>query len=101
MQGFWRTLLGYRDDPRTGLTEIHDPRRLDPVIIFQPMDASQDDRRRQRNRIRLDLVVPHDQVTARVEAALAAGGRILVDDAPGRRTLADPEGNEVTVVAVL
>jgi 4a-hydroxytetrahydrobiopterin dehydratase len=39
--------------------------------------------------------VPHDQVEARIAAALAAGGRIVDDThAPGWWTLADAEGNE-------
>jgi len=39
---------------------------------------------------------PHDQVQARIAAAVAAGGHIVSDaNAPGWWTLADPEGNEV------
>ena len=48
-----------------------------------------------RNRFHIDIYVPHDQVQARIDAALAAGGRIVNDaHAPGWWTLADPEGNE-------
>ncbi|MDQ2848881.1 MAG: hypothetical protein M3Y77_21680 [Actinomycetota bacterium] len=94
---FWATVLGYQRDPRTHVTDIYDPRRLNPEIIFQEMDASEQDRRRQRNRIHLDLLVPDDQATARIAAAVAAGGRILTD-APGRCSLADPEGNELDIV---
>jgi hypothetical protein len=43
----------------------------------------------------LDIYVPHDQVQARIAAALAAGGTIVSDaNAPQWWTLADPEGNE-------
>ena len=98
VRAFWTTLLGYQHDPRPGLTDIYDPRRLNPVIIFQQMDASEQERRRQRNRIHLDLVVPSDQAQARIDTAVAAGGRILTEPTPGRRTLADPEGNEVDIV---
>ena len=51
--------------------------------------------RSQRNRIHIDVYVPHDQAEARIAAALTAGGRIVSDaNAPGWWTLADPEGNE-------
>jgi len=98
VQAFWATVLGYQHDPRTSLTEIYDPRRLNPVIMFQKMDASEEDRRQQRNRIHLDLCVPYDQAEARIDAAIAAGGRVVTDKTPGRCRLADPEGNEVDIV---
>lgn len=98
VQAFWTTVLGYQRDPRTHLTDIYDPRRLNPEIIFHEMDASEEDRRRQRNRIHLDLLVPDEQAKARVDAAVAAGGRILTDQTPGRCALADPEGNELHIV---
>jgi 4a-hydroxytetrahydrobiopterin dehydratase len=51
--------------------------------------------RQQRNRIHIDIYVPPDEVEARIEAALAAGGRIVNDaNAPEWWTLADAEGNE-------
>ena len=54
--------------------------------------------RPQRNRIHIDLYLPEDQPQARIQAAVAAGGRIVNDaHAPGWWTLADPEGNEVDV----
>lgn len=61
---------------------------------FQQMDAP----RPQRNRIRLDVTVPHDAAQQRVAAALAAGGRLVRDTAaPAFWVLADAEGNEVCV----
>jgi 4a-hydroxytetrahydrobiopterin dehydratase len=54
--------------------------------------------RPQRNRIHIDVSVPHDQAQARLEAALAAGGRLLSDAAaPAFWVLADPEGNEACI----
>ena len=91
---FWRVVLGYEHDPRPGLTDIVDPRQLNHPVIFQPMDRADGDRIRQRNRIHLDLYVPHDQLQARREAALAAGGRLTRGD---DSTIADPEGNEVDI----
>ena len=58
--------------------------------------------RPQRNRIHLDIAVPHDQAQARVAAAVAAGGRVVSDeDAPTGWVLADPEGNEACVTTWL
>jgi 4a-hydroxytetrahydrobiopterin dehydratase len=51
-----------------------------------------------RNRIHIDVFVPHDQAEARVAAAIAAGGRLVTDKfAPTWWTLADAEGNEADV----
>jgi 4a-hydroxytetrahydrobiopterin dehydratase len=58
--------------------------------------------RPQRNRVHIDVWVPHDQAKARVAAALAAAGRLLSDEhAPEWWTLADAEGNEVDVADLL
>jgi 4a-hydroxytetrahydrobiopterin dehydratase len=83
--------LGYE---RESDFAIVDPKRLGPAFWFQQMDAP----RPQRNRIHVDVTVPHDEAEARVAAALAAGGR-LVSDARARAfwVLADPEGNEACV----
>ncbi|MEU4287895.1 VOC family protein [Kribbella sp. NPDC026596] len=97
VRAFWKTLLGYEPDPRTDLTDIYDPRRLNPVIMFQEMDASDEDRRKQRNRIHVDLDVPHDQLKARIDTALAAGGR-LVTETPQQCLLTDPEGLEIRLI---
>jgi glyoxalase superfamily protein len=98
VRAFWASVLGYQHDLRTFLTDIYDPRRLNPVLFFQPMDASDTDRRQHRNRIHIDLFVPYDQAQARIDAAVAAGGRIVTENASDRHTLVDPEGNEVHIV---
>ena len=98
MRAFWASVLGYEYDLRAFVTDIYDPRRLNPVLFFQPMDASDTERRQHRNRIHVDLFVPHDHAQARIDAAVAAGGRIVAEIAPNRRTLVDPEGNEVDIV---
>lgn len=88
---FWRAVLGYREVEDEDLI---DPLFQGPPIWFQQMDAP----RPQRNRIHIDVYVPHDQAEARVAAALAAGGHVVSDEhAPGWWTLADAEGNEVDV----
>jgi catechol 2,3-dioxygenase-like lactoylglutathione lyase family enzyme len=98
VRAFWASVLGYAYDPRTSVTDIYDPRRLNPVLFFQQMEASDTERRQHRNRVHLELVVPPDQARGRIDAAVAAGGRIVAEIAPNRRTLVDPEGNEVDVV---
>jgi 4a-hydroxytetrahydrobiopterin dehydratase len=73
---------------------IVDPRRIGPAFWFQQMDAP----RPQRNRIHVDVTVPHDEADARISAALAAGGRLVSDErARAFWILADPEGNEACV----
>ncbi|WP_291407911.1 VOC family protein [Actinophytocola sp.] len=50
-----------------------------------------------RNRIHIDVSVPHDQAEARVAAAVAAGGHLVTDEhAPAWWTPADAEGNVAT-----
>ena len=90
---FWKAILGYIDDPGQ-ITALVDPRRIGPAFWFQPMDVA----RTQRNRIHIDVTVPHDVADGRVAAAIAAGGRLL-SDAQARSfwVLADPEGNEACV----
>ena len=54
--------------------------------------------RPQRNRIHLDVTVPHDVADARVAAAIEAGGTLLsAESARAFWILADPEGNEACV----
>jgi 4a-hydroxytetrahydrobiopterin dehydratase len=89
---FWETVLGYE---RFGDALI-DPHFEGPTFWFQQMHEP----RPQRNRIHIDLYIPEDQARARVDAAIAAGGRIVYEDrAPLWWTLADPEGNEVDVAS--
>jgi 4a-hydroxytetrahydrobiopterin dehydratase len=88
---FWAAVLGYR---QVGDEDLLDPHSQGPPIWFQQMKEP----RPQRNRIHIDVFVPHDQAEARVAAALAAGGRLVSDEhAPAWWTLADAEGNEVDV----
>jgi 4a-hydroxytetrahydrobiopterin dehydratase len=91
---FWRAVLGYEYRADSPDEDLVDPRDRGPSIWFQRMDAP----RPQRNRMHIDVWVPHDQAEARVAAAIAAGGRLVTDEhAPMWWVLADPEGNEVDV----
>ncbi|MBC7308052.1 MAG: VOC family protein, partial [Dietzia sp.] len=90
---FWRAVLGYVDD-RHRPERLVDPAGVGPVVWFQQMDAP----RPQRNRLHVDVDVPHDAAEQRVASAVAAGGRLVADDrAPAFWVLADPEGNEACV----
>lgn len=94
---FWKAVLGYEDEAGNegdlGAAVV-DPHRLGPTVWFQQMDVA----RVERNRIHLDISVPHDAAADRIAAALAAGG-VLVSAAaaPAYWILADVEGNEVCV----
>jgi len=93
---FWKAVTGYVDEPEpSDLSDgLIDPLGRGAAIWFQQMDAP----RPQRNRIHIDVDVPHDAARARIEAAIAAGGRLLSEDAaPAFWVLADPEGNEACV----
>lgn len=98
VRAFWVAALGYVEDRRAHVSDIHDPRRLNPVLVFQEIDASETERRRQRNRIHVELAVPSDVAQARVATIVAAGGRVL-DESQDRWQVADPEGNELVIVS--
>ena len=88
---FWRALLGYLEK---GSEDLVDPHGRGPSFWFQQMDAP----RPRRNRIHIDISVPHDQAEARIAAAIAAAGRMVTDQyAPAWWVLADAEGNETGV----
>lgn len=92
---FWKAVLAYVDAPGAGPDDaIVDPGGQTAPLWFQQMDRP----RPQRNRIHLDISVPHDEAERRIEAALAAGGRLAyTDEAPAFWVLADAEGNEICV----
>ncbi len=93
---FWKAVLAYVDEAdRSGPTDpLVDPARQGPAVWFQQMSEP----RPQRNRIHLDVSVPHDQAANRIDAALAAGGVLVSDaDAPAFWVLADVEGNEACI----
>jgi 4a-hydroxytetrahydrobiopterin dehydratase len=91
---FWRAVLGYQNRGDSPDEDLIDPHGRGASFWFQQMDAP----RPQRNRIHIDVWVPHDQAEARVAAAIAAGGHLVSDEhAPEWWTLADAEGNEADV----
>jgi 4a-hydroxytetrahydrobiopterin dehydratase len=95
---FWKAILGYVDEPPSKpggqVVAVVDPQGIGPAFWFQQMDAP----RPQRNRIHIDVTVPHDVADERIAATVAAGGTILTDAyARAFWVLADPEGNEACV----
>lgn len=89
---FWAAVLDYAVVEADG--SLVDPRRQGWPVWFQQMDEPRTD----RNRIHLDVSVPHDVAEKRIAAALAAGGR-MVSDARAKAfwILADAEGNEACI----
>lgn len=98
VRAFWASALGYIHDRRAWVGDIDDPRRLNPVLAFQEIDVSETERRRQRNRIHIELAVPSDVAQTRLAETVAAGGRLL-DESEERWRVADPEGNELVIVS--
>ncbi len=96
--GFWSAVLGYRLDDPEGTGDILDPEGRQVTLWLQQTD----DRSDAQQRFHVDITVPPDQASARVDAALAAGGTLVSrDHEPAFTVLADPEGNKVCVCTSL
>ncbi|GAB4583351.1 4a-hydroxytetrahydrobiopterin dehydratase [Nocardia sp. IFM 10818] len=89
---FWAAVLGMHVPSGADLAdEIRDPAEALPTIWFQPSGAEEP-----RQRWHPDIWIEPDQVRARMDAALAAGGHLVSDEAAPRFwVLADPEDNRV------
>jgi 4a-hydroxytetrahydrobiopterin dehydratase len=94
---FWERVLGYvprPDSPDEDLVDRHD--RGAP-FWFEEMDELRADG---KGTIHLVVWVPWDVAASRVDAGIAAGGRVVRHNAEeGFWTLADPAGNEVDIAA--
>lgn len=90
---FFIAALGY---DAFGDTDAVDPLRCGPQLAFNPITGDSP----ARGRTHFDVFVPADQAQARVDAALAAGGR-LVDDAyaPAFWSLASPDNHGVDIAS--
>jgi 4a-hydroxytetrahydrobiopterin dehydratase len=90
---FWRAALGY--------AVMADDNAIDPLghgstIWMQEIDEV----KTLRHAMHVDVSVAQEHVKARLEAALAAGGRIVDDShAPSHWTLSDRSGNRVCICA--
>ncbi len=95
---FWRAVLGYVPRPDSPREDFVDPHDRSVPLWFETMDEP---RPGGLGAIHLAVWVPPEQAPARIEAGLAAGGRIVRDNrAPAWVTLADAYGNEVDVATI-
>ncbi len=96
--GVWRAVPGHACRGGSPEEDLIDPRGCGPTFWFQQMDAP----RPHRNRIHIDVWLPHDQAGARIATALAASGGLVTDEhALAWWILADTEGNEVHVATTM
>lgn len=96
---FWRAVLGYEPRGDSPEEDLVDPRERGAAFWFEQMIEPRKDG---EGAIHIAVWVPYEQAEARVEAALAAGGRMVRDDnAPAWWTLADAAGNEADIATSL
>lgn len=94
---FWQRVLGYVPRPDSPDEDLVDPHDRGAPFWFEEMDALRPDG---NGTIHLVVWVPWDEASSRVEAGIAAGGRLVRHNAEeGFWTLADPAGNEVDIAA--
>lgn len=90
VQSFWTSTLGYQP---VGDHAAIDPQRRGPYLAFQHLD------REGRGRLHVDVSVPAECAQSRIDAALAAGGRLAIDrEAPNWWGLASPDNHSVDIV---
>jgi len=88
---FWAAVLGTKHVSGPGFNDVADPAGVLPLVWFQPSGSEEG-----RQRWHPDVWVEADQVQARIDAAVAAGGRLVSDAAsPSFWVLADAEDNRV------
>jgi 4a-hydroxytetrahydrobiopterin dehydratase len=91
--GFWRAVLGY--------APMADDNAVDPLghgstVWMQELDEAKP----LRHAMHVDVSIAREHAQARLEAALAAGGRIVDEsEAPKNWILADRAGNRVCIAA--
>lgn len=90
---FWRAVLGYA--PMSGDNAV-DPLGHGSTVWMQELGET----KALRHAMHIDVSLAREHVAARLEAALAAGGRIVDEShAPSHWTLADRAGNRVCICA--
>ncbi len=95
---FWQAVLAYERRPDSPEEDLIDPQWRGPGLWFEQMDELRADG---GGAVHVAVWVPVEQAEARVQAALAAGGRMVRDDfAPSWWTLADAYGNECDVSSI-
>lgn len=95
---FWRAVLGYEPRVDSPDEDLVDPMDRNVPFWFESMEEPRPDG---GGAIHVAVWVPAEQAEARIQAALAAGGRMVRDEfAPSWWTLADPAGNEADIATV-
>lgn len=90
---FWRAVLGY--------APLHEDNCIDPLgqgstVWMQGIDPAKS----LQHAMHIDVSLAREHIETRVDAAVAAGGRIVDDsEAPSAWILADRSGNKVCVAA--
>jgi len=90
--GFWRAVLGY---DAAAEDNAFDPLGNSSVVWLQELNPDKP----LKHAMHLDVSVSGEDAQARVDAAVAAGGRIVVDESPASWILADRAGNKVCICA--
>lgn len=88
---FWAAVLATQPEAADGPEQVVDRHGALPTVWFQASGAEPD-----RQRWHPDVWVTPEQVQPRIDAAVAAGGRLVSDEsAPAFWVLADADGNRV------
>ncbi|WP_152362302.1 VOC family protein [Microlunatus speluncae] len=87
---FWAAVLDSEVVGDGDWADVGDRSQLLPLIWFQPSGRDEP-----RQRWHPDLSIDPAQVQPRIDAALAAGGKLISNNADTGCTLADPQGNKV------
>jgi 4a-hydroxytetrahydrobiopterin dehydratase len=91
--GFWQVVLGYRHNADDNAI---DPLGLGSTVWMQDLDEG----KTLRHAMHVDVSVAREHARDRLEAALAAGGRVVDDsNAPGTWILSDKAGNRVCIAS--
>jgi 4a-hydroxytetrahydrobiopterin dehydratase len=88
---FWAAVLGYEP---LGDGDMIDPQRRNPVVWTHELTPPKPG----RGRTHLDVSLPADIAEARIAAAVAAGGRVVVSK-PEWTTIASPENHGVDIAS--
>jgi len=88
----WRTVLGYDAESDDNGA---DPLGHSSVVWMQGLDPDKP----LRHAMHIDVSLAREEALARVEAAVAAGATVVVDESPHTWILADRAGNKVCICA--
>lgn len=86
---FWAAVLDREYVSGDGWADVGDRNQVQPIIWFQRSGSEE-----ARQRWHVDVWVDPAQVQVRIDAAVAAGGKLI-----GDATLADPDGNKVCLAS--